>query len=49
MPRFFRELYTKVTHRLFLEGLDWVPLYNAKASWLEKPFEEHEVKGAIWK
>ena len=49
ITNFYKELYTEeVMERPFLEGLDWDPIESTKAAWLERPFEEEEVKKAIW-
>lgn len=48
VSRFYRELYKEdVTHRPFLESLDWAPLDSTKVSWLKRPFEEEEVRGVM--
>lgn len=47
--KFCTELCTnEATNGPFLEGLDWSTLESAKVNRLERPFEEDEVKNAIW-
>lgn len=31
-----------------LEGLDWCPIYEEQARWLERPFEDNEIKEVVF-
>jgi len=49
ITQFFMGLYTEdQVERPFIEGLNWQPIDNDKARWLERSFEEEEVKKATW-
>ncbi|KAM7498116.1 hypothetical protein LguiA_022530 [Lonicera macranthoides] len=45
---YFKKLYTKRDRRsVGFQGLEWSPIGSEKNQWLERPFEESEIKAAI--
>ena len=46
---FYAKLFTEeLPSRPFIEDLDWCPISLDKASWLERPFEEEEIRKAVF-
>lgn len=46
---FFESFYSRDDNSKWkLEGLDWFPIESNKTEWLERSFEEEEVKGQLW-
>lgn len=47
--RYFSVLYSDGgVSRPFIEGLNWVPIKEEQANWLERRFDEDEIKKAVF-
>lgn len=44
---YFKKLYSKKKKERGFEGLEWSPIGPESKNWLERPFEEREIRSVI--